>query len=80
MTTDAFAFVSGAAMVEEFTGVRIGVHQLGSTVMQARSSGLCAIEAASEEDPLAHVDHLWACPGASTLWGRSDVSRPRARY
>jgi len=58
MTADAFAFVSGPAMVEEFTGVRIGVHQLGGTAMHARSSGLCAIEAAAEEDALAHVDHL----------------------
>ena len=58
MTSDAFAFVSGPAMVEEFTGVRIGIHQLGGTAMHARSSGLCAIEAGSEEDALAHVDHL----------------------
>ena len=58
MTTDAFAFVSGPAMVEDFTGVRIGIHQLGGTAMHARSSGLCAIEAASEEDAMAHVDHL----------------------
>ncbi len=58
MTADAFAFVSGPAMVEEFTGVRIGIHQLGGTAMHARSSGLCAIEAATEEDAMAHVDHL----------------------
>ena len=58
MTTDAFAFVSGPAMVEEFTGVRIGIHQLGGTPMHARSSGLCAIEASSEVDAMAHVDHL----------------------
>jgi acetyl-CoA carboxylase carboxyltransferase component len=58
MTTDAFAFVSGPAMVEDFTGVRIGIHQLGGTAMHARSSGLCAIEAASEEEALAHVAHL----------------------
>ena len=58
MTTDAFAFVSGPAMVEDFTGIRIGIHQLGGTAMHARSSGLCAIEAASEEDAVAHVDHL----------------------
>ena len=55
MTTDAFAFVSGPAMVEDFTGMRIGIHQLGGTAMHARSSGLCAIEAASEEDAMAHV-------------------------
>jgi acetyl-CoA/propionyl-CoA carboxylase carboxyl transferase subunit len=58
MTADAFAFVSGPAMVEEFTGVRIGIHQLGGTAMHARSSGLCAIESASEEDAMAHVEHL----------------------
>src|ERR1700722_19724832 len=58
MTADAFAFVSGPAMVEEFTGVRIGIHQLGGTAMHARSSGLCAIESASEEEAMAHVEHL----------------------
>jgi acetyl-CoA carboxylase carboxyltransferase component len=58
MTSDAFAFVSGPARVEEFTGVRIGIHQLGGTAMHARASGLCAIEAATEQDALAHVDHL----------------------
>jgi acetyl-CoA carboxylase carboxyltransferase component len=58
MTTDAYAFVSGPAMVEDFTGVRIGIHQLGGTAMHARSSGLCAIEVATEEDAMAHVDHL----------------------
>ncbi len=29
MTGDAFAFVSGPTMVEEFTGIKIGVNQLG---------------------------------------------------
>ncbi len=58
MTTDAFAFVSGPARVEEFTGVRIGIHQLGGTAMHTRSSGLCAIEASSEEDAMAHVAHV----------------------
>ncbi|MGH9081470.1 MAG: carboxyl transferase domain-containing protein, partial [Acidimicrobiales bacterium] len=43
MTGDAFAFVSGPAMVEDFTGVRIGITQLGGTAMHARSSGLCAV-------------------------------------
>jgi acetyl-CoA carboxylase carboxyltransferase component len=58
MTTDAFAYVSGPAMVEEFTGVRIGVQQLGGISMHARSSGLCAIESSSEEEAMAHVEHL----------------------
>ncbi|MGA3149007.1 MAG: carboxyl transferase domain-containing protein [Acidimicrobiales bacterium] len=58
MTSDAFAFVSGPAMVEEFTGVRIGIHQLGGTAMHARSSGLCAIESGTEKDAMSHVEHL----------------------
>lgn len=66
MTVDAFAFVSGPAMVEDFTGIRIGVHQLGGTAMHARSSGLCAIEAASTEDAIDHVAHLLALLPAHT--------------
>ena len=71
MTTDAFAFVSGPAMVEEFTGVRIGIHQLGGTAMHARSSGLCAIESATEEEAMAHVEHL-----LSLLPGHADALAP----
>jgi len=58
MTGDAFAFVSGPTMVEEFTGIRIGVHQLGGSAVHARSSGLCAIEAASPGQAMEHVAHL----------------------
>ncbi|MEI7860494.1 MAG: carboxyl transferase domain-containing protein [Acidimicrobiales bacterium] len=58
MTGDAFAFVSGPAMVEEFTGIRIGVRQLGGSAIHARTSGLCAIEATSVEQALEHVSHL----------------------
>ena len=58
MTGDAFAFVSGPTMVEDFTGIRIGVHQLGGSAIHARSSGLCAIEAASADQAMEHVAHL----------------------
>jgi acetyl-CoA carboxylase carboxyltransferase component len=58
MTGDAFAFVSGPAMVEEFTGIRIGVHQLGGSAIHARASGLCAVEVASVDQALDHVAHL----------------------
>ena len=58
MTSEAFAFVSGPAMVEEFTGVRLGLRQLGGTAMHARSSGLCAIEAETEADAMAHVENV----------------------
>ncbi len=60
MSPEAFAFVSGPAMVEEFTGVRIGIHQLGGAPVHARSSGLCAIEAVDELNAMAHVENILA--------------------
>ncbi len=66
MTADAFAFVSGPAMVEDFTGMRIGVHQLGGTAMHARSSGLCAMEASSTEEAIDHVADLLSLLPAHT--------------
>ncbi|MGA2838004.1 MAG: carboxyl transferase domain-containing protein [Acidimicrobiales bacterium] len=73
MTGDAFAFVSGPAMVQEFTGIRIGVHQLGGSAVHARSSGLCAIESASPEQALEHVAHL-----LSLLPAHADELPPRS--
>ncbi len=58
MTHDAFAYVSGPGMVEDFTGVRVDIHQLGGAVVHARSSGLCAIEVASEPEAMAHVEYI----------------------
>jgi len=72
MTGDAFAFVSGPTMVQEFTGIRIGVHQLGGSAIHARTSGLCAIEAASPEQGLDHVAHL-----LSLLPAHADELPPR---
>lgn len=73
MTGDAFAFVSGPAMVEEFTGIRIGVHQLGGSAIHARASGLCAVEVASVDQGLDHVAHLLAL-----LPAHADELPPRA--
>ena len=73
MTGDAFAFVSGPAMVAEFTGIRIGVHQLGGSAIHARTSGLCAVEATSVEGALEHVDHL-----LSLLPSHADELPPRS--
>ncbi len=66
MTSDAYAFVSGPTMVEQFTGVRIGINQLGGTAMHARSSGLCAVEARSEADALEHVSAVLSLLPAHT--------------
>ena len=73
MTPDAYAFVSGPAMVEEFTGIRIGVQQLGGSAIHARSSGLCAVEVASADQGLEHVAHL-----LSLLPAHTDELPPRA--
>jgi acetyl-CoA carboxylase carboxyltransferase component len=43
MTLDAMAFVSGPAMVAQFTGVRVTPAELGGAAVHARSSGLCAL-------------------------------------
>ena len=66
MTGDAFAFVSGPTMVQEFTGIRIGVHPLGGSASHARTSGLCAIEAATPAQGLEHVAHLLSLLPAHT--------------
>lgn len=72
MTPDAFAYVSGPAMVEEFTGIRIGARQLGGSAIHARSSGLCAIEAATLDQAMDHVAHL-----LDLLPGHTDELPPR---
>jgi len=73
MTPEAYAYVSGPTMVEEFTGIRIGVHQLGGSAIHARSSGLCAVEVASPEQGLEHVAHL-----LSLLPAHTDELPPRS--
>jgi acetyl-CoA carboxylase carboxyltransferase component len=50
MTPEAFAFVSGPDAVEGFTGVRVGLHDLGGTNVHATASGLCALVAADAEE------------------------------
>ena len=45
MTPDAFAFVSGPDAVASFTGVPVGLHDLGGAAVHATSSGLCALMA-----------------------------------
>lgn len=52
MTRDAAAFVSGPAMVAQFTGVEIGPTQLGGAGMHSRSTGLAGLV-------VDEVDALW---------------------
>jgi propionyl-CoA carboxylase beta chain len=55
MTGDAVAFVSGPAMVAEFTGVELSLPALGGIEVHARASGLCALES---DDVTAAVTEL----------------------
>ena len=40
MTADSYAFVNGPTMVEEFTGVGIGIDELGGAANLARYTGV----------------------------------------
>jgi acetyl-CoA carboxylase carboxyltransferase component len=55
MNSEAVAFVSGPQMVEEFTGVEVGLQQLGGVAAHARSSGLCAVESDDVEGAIAEL-------------------------
>ena len=55
MNADAVAFVSGPQMVAEFTGVEIGLRELGGVTTHARASGLCAVEAEDVEGAIAEL-------------------------
>ena len=55
MNSEAVAFVSGPQMVAEFTGVEVGLHELGGVATHARSSGLCAVESDDVEGALAEL-------------------------
>jgi acetyl-CoA carboxylase carboxyltransferase component len=55
MSSEAVAYVSGPQMVAEFTGIEIGLQQLGGTAAHARSSGLCAVESDDVEGMVAEL-------------------------
>ncbi|NBU37886.1 MAG: hypothetical protein EBS32_06600, partial [Actinobacteria bacterium] len=43
MTEDAYAFVSGPTMVEEFTGIAVSTDELGGPTTHARQSGAASV-------------------------------------
>lgn len=58
MTDDAYAFVSGPAMVRQFTGVPITTEALGGAASHARSSGVASLQAADRDAALELVGDL----------------------
>ncbi|HUC06403.1 MAG TPA: carboxyl transferase domain-containing protein, partial [Acidimicrobiales bacterium] len=55
MNSDAVAYVSGPSMVAAFTGVRLGLQELGGVSTHARTSGLCAVEAEDVEGAVTEL-------------------------
>jgi acetyl-CoA carboxylase carboxyltransferase component len=49
MTPDAFAFVSGPDMVAAFTGMHVGLRELGGAAVHATATGVCALAAQDAE-------------------------------
>ena len=58
MVGDGFAFVSGPAMVEQFTGVPVEVDELGGSAVHADRSGVASIVVADVEAATASVGEL----------------------
>ncbi len=58
MTTDSYAFVSGPAMVAEFTGVSMNNDELGGAASHARYSGAASLVATSLETAIEMAGQL----------------------
>ena len=60
LTEDAYAFVSGPAMVTQFTGIDIGNEELGGAGTLARASGVASIVVSDVESARDSVDQILA--------------------
>ena len=49
------AFVSGPQMVAEFTGIEVGIGQLGAPALHATASGLCAVQSDDVDGAVAEL-------------------------
>ena len=55
MSSEAVAFVSGPQMVAEFTGIEIGIGELGGRATHATASGLCTVESDDVDGAVAEL-------------------------
>ena len=60
MTADAYAYVSGPAMVQTFTGESVGVTELGGSTAHATATGLASLVVDDPTDVLPALSHLLA--------------------
>ncbi len=58
MTVDSYAFVNGPTMVEEFTGVGIGVEELGGATNHGRYSGVATLVVADRAGAIEAIGEL----------------------
>ncbi len=58
MTRQAYAYVSGPAMVASFTGVQVSRGALGGSPVHATTSGLCAVESDDPDEALIRLVDL----------------------
>jgi len=58
MTADSYAFVNGPTMVEEFTGVSIGVDELGGAANHGRYTGVATAVVADRAAAIETIDDL----------------------
>jgi acetyl-CoA carboxylase carboxyltransferase component len=84
MNAEAVAFVSGPQMVAEFTGVEVGLRELGGVATHARSSGLCSVEANDVEGAIAELleylpSHTDEIPSPTTVLDPVVRSTPELR-
>jgi acetyl-CoA carboxylase carboxyltransferase component len=55
MNSDAVAYVSGPQMVAEFTGMKVGLEELGGAAAHATASGVCAVESDDVDGAVAEL-------------------------
>jgi acetyl-CoA carboxylase carboxyltransferase component len=81
MTEDAYAFVSGPTMVEEFTGIAVSTDELGGAAANARHSGAAHAVVADMVAATAWVDELLAFlpDNVNDLAARADTADPDDR-
>ncbi len=73
MTETSYAFVNGPTMVEQFTGIAIGVDELGGASHHARYTGVATAVVADRDAAVEMVGHL-----LSYLPDHVDAEPPRA--
>jgi acetyl-CoA carboxylase carboxyltransferase component len=73
MTEASYAFVNGPTMVEQFTGIAIGVDELGGASHHARYTGVATAVVADRAAAVDMVSHL-----LSYLTDHVDAEPPRA--